>query len=251
MANDYVNSIIGKHQLSYIDSGIIERTANEIYSIISSWAYPHLLEVKYSGSVAKGTGIQGSSDIDLFISLSPNKQEPLAQIHSSLCTFLTQKYISAKPQNVSIGITYNGLSIDLTPGKKYSGNTNDHSIYSHRRRTWQQTNIDQHVSYVANSGRINEIKLAKIWRNLHNLDFPSFYLELTVIDALYGHRTTDLTDNFADVLVYLRDSFTTSRVIDPANSRNIVSDELTSQEKMRIANAARDALNKTWGEVLW
>lgn len=251
MANDYVNSIISKHQLSYIDSNIIEQTANGIYSLISSWAYPHLLEVKYSGSVAKGTGVKGSSDIDLFISISSNRQEPLAQIHSSLVSFLTRKYIPAKAQNVSIGVTYNGLSIDLTPGKKYPGNTNDHSIYSHRRKTWQQTNIDQHVSYVGNSGRINEIKLAKIWRNLHNLDFPSFYLELTVIDALSGHRTTDLADNFADVLAYLRDSFINARVIDPANSRNIVSDDLTSLEKARIARAAQDALTKKWGEVIW
>lgn len=252
MANNYIYSVITKHQLSYSDQSIIERTAKALYSIISSWASPHLLKVKYSGSYAKNTGVKGSSDIDLFISLSPYKQESLQQIHSSLWLHLLRSGINAKMQNVSVGVTYNGLSVDLTPGKKQPGNTNDHSIYSHRRKTWQQTNIDQHISYVKYSGRTDEIKLIKIWRNLYNLDFPSFYLELTVIDALLGKHTNDIATNFLTVLEYIRDRFILSSVIDPANSKNKVSDELTLQQKALIANAARVSRAKpTWREIIW
>lgn len=252
MSDTYVQSIINKHKLDYLDAGIIERTANQLLPYINGWGGNYILEVRYSGSYAKSTGVKGSSDMDLFISLSSNTQETLQQIHATLCNYLLKNNILAKPQNVSIGLKYNGLSIDLTPGKKQSGNTNDHSIYSNKRRTWQLTNIDEHISHVQRSGRIDEIKATKIWRNLHQLDFPSFYLEMTVIEALRGRYTNQLATNFLTVLGYIRDRLQSAVITDPANSSNRVSDDLTPQEKNRVAYAAQVSRAKpTWGEILW
>jgi hypothetical protein len=52
-----------------------------------------------------------------------------------------------------------------------------------RSKSWRQR-IDE--AEYRNSGRVNEIRALKVWRQCHNLDFPSFYLELTLIDALWG-----------------------------------------------------------------
>ncbi len=127
----------------------------------------------------------------------------------------------------------------------------DHSIYRRKADSWTKTNINKHIQLVKNSRRISEIRLMKIWRKLHGLDFPSFYLELCVIDALHGCRYGNLPSNFATALTYLADDFQTARHIDPANSNNTISDDLTDNEKARIAKLARVSLEKQfWEEVV-
>lgn len=84
------------------------------------------------------------------------------------------------------------------------------------------------------------------------MDFPSFYLELTVLNALSGRNRAQLADNVWAVLTYLRDSFANAPVVDPANSGNIISDDLTLAGKTVIANAARASLTKQyWSQIIW
>lgn len=55
-----------------------------------------------------------------------------------------------------------------------------------------------------------------------------------------------------EVLEYLRDSFTTARVIDPANTNNIISDDLTAIEKSKVKTAAEQALKATnWNQIVF
>ena len=86
--------------------------------------------------------------------------------------------------------------------------------------------------------------------NQKNLDFPSFYLELSVINALYGAQAGSLSANVVKVLMYLRDAFIGARVVDPANTNNIISDDLTVSQRAEIKAAAARALVGTWGELV-
>ena len=105
---------------------------------------------------------------------------------------------------------------------------------------------------VRNSGRIDEIRLTKIWRNLHQLDFPSFYLELVVIDSLRYQRYGNLASNFWEVLRLLAEDFVDKEYVDPANSNNLISSELTRRERSLIASEARNArTQRDWGNVIW
>jgi predicted nucleotidyltransferase len=220
--------------------------------IIQQWAGQYLLDFDFSGSTAKGTGVKGSNDVDLFISLDPQTSFTLKEIYDSLHKMLSEKGFSPRRRNVSIGITHNNLSVDLTPGRKLAGNTTDHSIFRNKAQMWTKTNVSQHINVVKQSGRIDEIRLVKIWRNLNRLEFPSFYLELTVIDALYNKNNNQPAANFLTILDYLKDYFAGSRVVDPANCENIVSDDLTSAEKETVARAAALSRSKNyWGEIIW
>jgi hypothetical protein len=223
-----------------------------IKTILTNWAGGQLAELKQAGSSAKGTAIHGVSDFDIFISLKSDTTQTLKELFNLLDTKVKQAGIATRRQNVSIGITQYDLRIDLVPGKKQVGYQNYHSIYSSKRDTWMQANIDLHISTVKNSGRQNEIILTKLWRELHGLDFPSIYLELTVIEALKYRNVGDLANNFFAVLTYLRDQFTSKKVEDPSNSNNIISDTLYQTEKTTIATKARESvLKQTWGEIIW
>ena len=163
---------------------------------------------------------------------------------------MKEKGYAPKQQNVSINIRVNGYNVDLVPAKHQGGTSNDHSLYRRRADTWTQTNVVKHVAVVTKAGRIAESRILKLWRNQKQLDFPSFYLELTTIAALSGARGT-LSENVWTTLQYLRDRFSAARVVDPANTNNIISDDLSDAEKTKIATAAGQALKATdWKQIV-
>jgi hypothetical protein len=130
----------------------------------------------------------------------------------------------------------------LVPGKRQGSYGNDHSLYRRKADTWTKTNVVTHINYVILNGRLAESRILKLWRSQNNLDFPSFYLELTLIDALPRLYSETLSGNVWRAFEYLRDRFLIARVVDPANTNNIISDELSLADKMKIAKAAREAL---------
>lgn len=92
--------------------------------------------------------------------------------------------------------------------------------------------------------------IAKLWRNQKGLDFPSFYLELTVINALAGSYGT-LSQRVLTAFQYLRDWFPAARVMDPANTNNVISDDLNDAERARIKAAAVTALGASdWNQIV-
>lgn len=96
-----------------------------------------------------------------------------------------------------------------------------------------------------------EIRLMKIWRQCHGLDFPSFYLEIMVIRALAGCQN-NLESNVQRALKYINENLETACVIDPSNTNNIISDDLTQAEKKAIAvQAGRSHDTPSWGGTLW
>ena len=97
-----------------------------------------------------------------------------------------------------------------------------------------------------------EIKIIKIWRQLNNLDFPSFYLELAAIDFLSGQSTTNFSGNCWDLFGFLANDFISRRYVDPANTNNVISDDLSYSEKLTIQRLAKVARSKTnWSEIVW
>ncbi|MGA2789477.1 MAG: nucleotidyltransferase [Candidatus Bathyarchaeia archaeon] len=249
--DEYVLSVISNYSVSTGPSSPSYRVAQQVYPIIQTWAGKALLDVSFSGSYAKNTGIRGTTDVDLFISLDPSTPGTLKEIYDHLFNFLTNQNLSPHKQNVSINVRYSGISVDLIPARKQSGNTNDHSLFRNRTQTWTQTNVQTHINLISNSGRIDEIKALKIWRNLNNLEFPSLLLELAVLEALHGYNRNQVAANVFSVFDYFVNTFPSARLVDPANSNNAVSDDITSTEKTTIANAARTALRSTnWNQII-
>lgn len=251
-ADQYVESILAKYAVQVGSHSAAERAANVIAPAIRQWAGQWLIELRYSGSYAKGTAISIGTDVDLFISLSSTAPGTLAEIYEGLYNLASSQGWQPRRQNVSIGLTYGSVTLDLVPGKVQTGYQNYHSLYVSKRRSWTQTNVSLHVDTVTNSGRAREIRAIKIWRTLHSIDWPSIYLELFVIDVLKFKPRDHLASNVLTVLNAIADSLPTTRILDPANTNNVISDDLTSAEKSRISMQARASVNApNWTNILW
>ena len=233
---------------------------SQLQTTLKTWASSCYVNILYSGSQAKGTAISIASDVDYLVSLTSNCNENsggLKSIYDSLFIKLNGIY-SVSKQNVSVRINLNGLEVDVTPARKQTGNSNDHWLYVSKLNTRKQTNIQKHINDVSQSGRTNEIKLLKIWRELHQLDFPSIYLEYLIINNILLNKSKDinnLENNVWHVLNELAKSTGNplgARIVDPANSANILSDLLAVAEKNTIINKAKVSIQQAnWNQIVW
>jgi len=248
--DSYLQSILLREA---VDTGLYSPVRGVIAIIqphIAAWAGRYLAGLTPSGSFAKGTANKSVTDIDLFISLSSATPDTLKQVYESLFQKMAEVGGAPKRQNVSINIKINGFSVDLVPAKQQDVWTQDHSLYRRRADTWTKTNIAKHISHVVNGGRQDETRIVKLWRNQKGLDFPSFYLELSVLAALSGYSGS-LSYNVWRVLHYLRDIFPKARMVDPANTNNVISDDLTDAERTKIKSAAELSLKAdNWNQIV-
>lgn len=249
-ADQYLQNILLRESVDVTAASPLRRIQGQITPLIQSWAGYHLRGISPSGSFAKGTANKNGTDIDFFISLADTATAPLEDIYHSLFEILKAAGTSPKKQNVSINIRLNGYDVDLVPARQQNMLSEDHSLFRRRANTWTKTNVAKHIAYVFHGGCISEIRVLKLWRNQKGLDFPSFYLELAVIEALRGNGGT-LSQRVWKALTFFRDNLATARLVDPSNTNNVISDDLTADEKAAIVAAARTALGaKAWSEIV-
>jgi len=258
-SNNYLIQILNKYQAR--DLSLYSSQISHLKNILQNRASGCFIETLLSGSRAKGTAIHLASDVDYLVSLTSSCNENkggLKSIYDSLHTILENNYSNVRKQNVSFRILLGDLEVDITPARKHSGNTNYHSLYLSKKDTWQQANIQQHINDVSKSGRTNEIKLLKIWRELNQLDLPSIYVEYLIIDKILYNKSTsldNLADNFRYILLELSKDTNNPlflKYADPSNSNNILSDLLSITEKNNIINKAKIAISeKYWKDIVW
>jgi len=234
---------------------------SQLKSTLQTWASSCYVNILDSGSRAKGTAISLASDVDFLVSLTSGCNENsggLKSIYDGLYSKLNSSYQNVRKQNVSVRINLNGLEVDVTPARKQNGLTNDHWVYLSKSGSRQQTNIQKHISDISQSGRTNEIKILKIWRELNQLDFPSIYLEYLLVKNILLYKSNDANDFAANAWHALNELAKDSgnplfaRIVDPANSNNILSDLLTATEKNKIVAKAKVAASQQyWENIVW
>jgi hypothetical protein len=133
-ADAYLLQVINQYKQPTGGNSKAHKTAYLLYPFIQEWAEDYLEGVYFSGSYAKETGVIGSADLDLFISLKSNTDFTLSHIYDSLHDWFSSKGFITRKQNVSIGIQYNGLDIDLVLGRIQKGFLRYHSLYKSKRR---------------------------------------------------------------------------------------------------------------------
>jgi hypothetical protein len=242
-------SVLHRETANFLDAAAAKAHFD---ALLRSWELARfILQVKPSGSYAKGTAIKSSADIDLFISIDPNCGKTLKEIYDSLFNFI-QARVRCRKQTVSVRCYFDNGVVDLVPARKNSGNflDTDHWLYVTKRNTWQKTNVDTHISVVSRSGYADVMRLCKAWREKKGFEFPSLYLELVVIRALNGTNFVSLEDKFRAVLGWISRNIETAAFVDPANTNNPISDDLTNAEKTIVRRQAELALlSNNWQGV--
>jgi hypothetical protein len=247
----YAAAIVEKYRVVADTGSPAHRAADNIIPVLKEWGKQYLLGITLSGAYAKNTAIKLSSQVDVLVALSPVPGMEMKNIFWNLFEHLTDQDLRPRTRNVSIQLESKGLAVDVIPVCRDAKNSST-LLFNKRSGAAVHTDVAQHVHLIANSGRQQEICALKIWRERNALDFPSLYLELSVLQALEAERFGQLADNVLAVLRYLSNRFERSVVRDPANPKNIVSDDLCGDAKKEIAKAARNAMyDEDWKKIIW
>ncbi len=249
----YLKQILQKYSIPESKSSQYNKIAIEIKAHVQEWASVHFIALFWSGSYEKETTTNLSTDIDLFISLDGSTPGTLEDIYNSLFNKLSKLGYNPKKKNVSIAVKINEISVDLIPGRKIDSASNEHDLWSNKQKTTIKKDVNFHTNFVKNSQRLDEIKILKIWSKLHNLEFPSLYLELVIITVLQGKKVGDLANNVSHVFDFLSSQgFSSIPLQDPANPSNRISDDLSQDEKVAITQCAlRCKRESNWGRIVW
>jgi hypothetical protein len=241
-ADEYLKKVLEKHRVIVGPLSLAEKAAREIAFLFERDFDPAPVATEISGSYAKGTAVRHNTDIDLLLSFTSSLKEPVAQLSFRVSQFLNGNRIPCSRKGVAWCIHWGLVSVDIVPARRQDAHSQDLTLHHWRVGGWTKTNITKQISFVKNSGRLDEIKLMKIWRNQKQLELPSVCLELAVIEALKGKHRGELVNNFIAVLQYLAENARTMRLVDPGNPSNVVTDSLGWQKRNSISVVANQAL---------
>jgi hypothetical protein len=249
--DQYAASIVEKYRIVPDTGSTSHHAADQLVPLLKQWARQYLQGLTLSGAYAKNTAISLSSHVDVLIALSPIPGMDMKSIFWNLFKFLSDQDLHPRTRDVSVRLESGKASVDLIPAYREHESSRS-ELFNKRKGSAIHTDISRHIHLIGNSGRQQEICALKIWRERMSLDFPSLYLELTVLRALGSERFGQLADNVLAVFRHLSSRFEQAAIADPANSDNILSNDLSAAEKSAIAKAARDALyDENWKKILW
>lgn len=213
------------------------------------------LTIRYAGSKAKGTMNKESYDLDIvsYVASGDNTAgETLENIYENHKKALGKKYV-VEPKGsalrikgcdpVNLGVDFH---IDVVPGRFTDDTKTDAYLYqSGGDKTRLKTNLDVHLDHVRNSGVIDAIRIAKLWRVRNGLPVRTFVLELAVIKLLKDQKKKSLSAQMEHFWTELRDNSANLCIEDPANlNGNDLSKCLDDNLKSQLASAAKRTLEQ-------
>jgi hypothetical protein len=207
----------------------------------------------YGGSFAKHTMIRDAFDLDIVVYWPSDCGFSLKGIFDAVGKELQKHWSSVVPKTVAWELPFQGgFHIDVVPGRALDSSFRYANLYRRDSDTSLQTSIKVHIDTVRNSDRREAIRLMKLWRARRNVPLKkSLALELLTIEGCKGIRTDQLEQQVLASLRYIRDNILTTRIVDPANSNNFISEEISAADKYLIQSAADQAIKaQYWSQVL-
>lgn len=245
---EFLDELLKSQNLSEKQSTSLTEHRREVEGYLRE-KYGQEPSIRYAGSKSKDTMIAESYDLDLTCYFPSSNDSTLKELHDSVEKILSQKYIvERKASAIRINKIDNDVKadyhIDVVPGRFVDGKDGDvflHVVYGEKERI--QTNIEKHIAFVKDSGCQDIIKLIKLWKVRNEVPFKTFVLETFVVETLKGSKSKDdLVKSLRTILEELKTRIKTAKLVDPANTNNIVSETMTGTEKEFISSKADAAI---------
>jgi hypothetical protein len=250
-ADDYLRDVLEREAVDTSLQSPLRTLESEVLRFIRAYAGEKLIAISPTGGFEKGTANMTGRPIDFLASFAPTVREPVQALYEGLFAVLSDRKYEPIRHDTAVAVELKGVIVDIVVGKREAMHSDVHELWVDRSQRSVKTNPSQHVIDTIASGRREEIRTLKIWRDQLDLDFPTFYLELSVLAALRKRQGGGLAENVWTVLGYLETLFPARSVLDPVNANNIVSDHLKPEGKEAVRKAAAYArAGRAWSEII-
>jgi hypothetical protein len=205
--------------------------------------------------------IRDCYDLDIVCYFPDTDTRTLKEIRDDVSVHLNKKYLMQDKASAERILSLKEVTapqsyhIDVVPGRFISGSNDVFLHLAEGEKERLQTNLKTHISHIKDSGCVPIIRLIKLWAHRNNVKVKTFLLELFVVEALSGSRSkSDLKISFLKVLEEMKNRFATIELVDPANTGNVVSRLMPTNEKTAVAQVASKAfgvLNSQDNLAVW
>lgn len=183
--------------------------------------------IRYGGSLAKGTLIRESYDLDTicyFPHCDNGAGETLEDIYKNVKDVLAGEY-EVEPKTSAIRLRSKGkdtfrqdFHIDVVPGRYTDDSKTDcflHQEGAEKERL--KTNLQVHIEHVKGSGVIDALRLLKLWKVRKALPVKQFAFELLGIKLLKDNKSESLGSQVKHVWNEIVAAEEAISIEDPAN----------------------------------
>jgi hypothetical protein len=203
--------------------------------------------IYYGGSFAKHTAIAAAFDLDIVVYFAAGRPKDL---YESVEARLRAAGHTVIRHNVALRLQYTpGWHVDVVPGLAQDASFEYADLWASDRAATRQTSLKRHIE-LARSGDREVVRLLKLWRARHVVPVSSFVLELAAARALRGVAGLNLDSRFRRVLELLG-RLEDIRLVDPANTANVVTEDVEWGRKKLVGEMAVRALGEAWERVVW
>jgi hypothetical protein len=250
-ADEYLKSVLDRESVDSTPDSPFRGLVDDLADYGRRLAGGGLLDVQPVGGSERGTANASGRPIGFLYSFSPHLPDSIGKLYEGLFALFDRLGYEPERRDAGIVLLYRNVPIDIIPARREAMTGEVHELWIARSRRSVKTSPLAHAEHVRNSGRIDEIRCLKIWRDQIGLDFPSFHLELAVLAALRGRTAGTLAANVWTVFGYLETLFAARSLLDPFNANNIVSDHMDAAGKDAIRRAAGLARSgRPWSQII-
>jgi hypothetical protein len=198
----------------------------------------------YAGSYGKKTMIRARYDLDLVIYWPSTANFTIKGIYDAVGQVLRNEWQVVNSKTVCWELPFDGgFHIDVVPGRALDARYFEANLHRTDTGTTLKTSLKTHIETVRGSGRSDAIKLMKLWKERRQVPFrKSFLLEVMTIAGCQGRNFDDYPGQILGALRYISANIETCNVIDPANTNNSLSDDLSREARQGIKAAADAAI---------
>ncbi len=250
--DDYLREILARESVDNSMKSPLRELEAEVRRLLKPLLSGRRAELYPSGAFEKGTANASGREMDFLLSFPPSTTEHVRDLYETVFAALAAPLYEPARRDVSVAVNLKGVEVDIIPARREAMINDVHELWLARPGRTMKTNLTEHVLGLKSSRHNEEVRVLKIWRDEQGLDFPSFYLELSVLAVLKRRPPAGLAENVWAVLGYFESLFPARSVLDPANAVNVVSDLLPPAEKDAIRKAAKYArAGRAWSEIIW
>ncbi len=249
--HEYLNGVLSRQTLTQAEVDSLRSVREAIEKSLRK-EFGSRPKIYYGGSYGKKSMIREAFDLDIVFYHPHDSATTVKEIRTALLQCFRRWNWPVIEKDVALRIQREGwqFHVDFVPGRAQDNTFHMATLYRSRTGTTIQTSVKAHIDAVAS--RRDLVRLMKLWSLRHNLHIKTFVLEQATMAGAEGTSLTDLGEQVWATLAWLRDNMEMARLLDPANTNNVVSDLATAAEKRAIAAKAKWCREqKNWKSIVW